>query len=122
MLRNYKLCDLAEFFKASKIKDIHISIKRISEGLKLKNRSGSESVKKEYPNHADLTNILAKDVPKSELRRLLSRLTGGIQLATLSEHELIVDLMLLESKLVISENSMMMNLFYSSMTIITQRW
>ena len=41
--------NLAEFFKASKIKDIHISIKRISEGLKLKNRSGSESVKKEYP-------------------------------------------------------------------------
>lgn len=91
--------NLAEFFKASKIKDIHISIKRISEGLKLKNRSGSESVKKEYPNYMQsLTNILAKDVPKSELRRLLSRLTGRKQFETLSEHELLVDLMLLESK------------------------
>ena len=41
---------LTEFFKASKIKDKHISIKRISEGLKLKNRTGS-AVKQEYQNY-----------------------------------------------------------------------
>ena len=68
---------LTEFFKASKIKDKHISIKRISEGLKLKNRTGS-AINQEYQNYLQsLRNILISDVNTSEVKRLLSGLTGN---------------------------------------------
>ena len=89
---------LIEFFKSSKIKDIHISIKRISEGLKLKNRSKSESGKTDYSNYMlSLRNILQSDVQQSDLRRLLSDLTGNEKSSDMVDHQLIKDLMLLDS-------------------------
>ena len=73
---------------------MHISIKRVSEGLKLKNRSKSESGKTDYSNYMlSLTNILQSDVEHSELRRLLSNLTGSERSSDMTIHQLIKDLM-----------------------------
>ncbi|DAC18257.1 MAG TPA: hypothetical protein D7I06_02000, partial [Candidatus Poseidoniales archaeon] len=88
---------LTEFFKASKIKDKHISIKRISEGLKLKNRTGS-AVKQEYQNYLQsLRNILISDVHTSEVRRLLSGLTGNPSPENSLDTGLMKDLMLIDT-------------------------
>ena len=63
---------LKDFFLGSVIKPQHISIKRISEGLKLQTRAGTESGKEEYARYeASLRNILANDHEKSILRKLL---------------------------------------------------
>ena len=84
---------LFEFFKGSKIQPIHISIKRLSEGLKLKNRMKSDSGKKEFANYkTSLNNILSSDVNDSELRKLMSQLTSNGLNADISKHNLISDL------------------------------
>ena len=90
---------LKDFFLGSVIKPQHISIKRISEGLKLQTRAGTESGKEEYARYeASLRNILANDHEKSILRKLLHETFANRLNIDLNKHSAISDIMILNNK------------------------
>ena len=87
---------IREFFKASKILPEHISIKRFSEGIKLLYRTRNKKEKTDFENFkVSFRNILANDVPNSELTILINQLTNNT--VPLVRHNLIEDLMRAET-------------------------
>ena len=90
---------LKDFFKGSVIKEVHISIKRISEGLKLQARTNTYDGKKEYERfESSLEGILENDPPNSELRILLSDMFNHTKNVNLNNHSVISDIMALEKE------------------------
>jgi hypothetical protein len=88
---------LKDFFKGSVIKEVHISIKRISEGLKLQARTSTLDGKKEYERFkSSLAGILENDPPESELRKLLKDTFRHTKNIDLNKHSVISDIMKLE--------------------------
>ena len=88
---------LKDFFQGSVIKQVHISIKRISEGLKLQARTNTEMGKKEYARfQASLKGILENDPQDSELRKLLADTFRHTKNIDLNKHSIISDIMKME--------------------------